>query len=219
MAARDFKKEEEALYSGKPGRWERLQVPELPFLMIDGKGAPEGPAFGKAVAALYKLAYKLKFRLKAEGKGDFAVAPLEGLWWTDPPEAFRPDRREDWLWRAMIRQPEAVTEAELEAARAEVAAKLKPDAGTDAETLAAVRLDWYAEGDCLQTLHRGRFSAEAAEIARLHDEVMPGMGLGPRGYHHEIYLNDLSRTAPDKLRTVLRQPVMEEPALPEPADP
>lgn len=217
MTAHDFRKEDRALYAGKPGRWERLAVPELPFLMIDGKGAPEGPDFGKAVAALYKLAYKLKADLKAAGKGEFAIGPLEALWWTEPPEAFRPDRRGGWLWRAMIRQPEAVTEAELEAARAVVSAKLKRDTGTDAATLAAVRLDWFREGDCLQTLHVGPFAAEAAEIARLHDEVIPGLGLGPRGHHHEIYLSNPSRTAPEKLKTVLRQPVMEEPALPEPA--
>lgn len=204
----DFKKTDKVFYSGKQGRWDRVAIPPMLFLAIEGQGDPGGAEYAAAVAALYPLAYAVKFSCKAEGQ-DFTVPPLEALWWADDMEAFVKGDRADWRWKAMLRMPEGVDEEMLGAARAKVLAKLAKarDSATDADHVEAVGLWRYEEGDCLQTLHVGSYAEEAPVLAALHHEVMPGMGLIFGGFHHEIYLSDPRRVAPEKLKTILRQPV------------
>ncbi|HCQ66291.1 MAG TPA: hypothetical protein DIU07_14565 [Rhodobacteraceae bacterium] len=196
----DFKQRDRAFYTGKSGRWDRLTLPEMTFLAIEGQGDPNGPDYAVAVGALYPLAYGIKFAEKAEGR-DFVVPPLEALWWADDQGAFVAGDRAAWRWRAMIRLPDTVDDRSLDAAR--TAARRKRKAGP----LDAVRLTAFAEGDCLQSLHLGPYTDEAPVLARLHDEIMLDEGVTFAGPHHEIYLSDPRRAAPEKLRTILRQPV------------
>lgn len=203
----DFKKTDKRLYSAPTDGWQRLSIPAMRFLMIDGQGDPGGPAFAAALQALYPLAYGVKVAFKAAG-ADFVVPPLEALWWADDMAAFAVGDRARWRWTAMLRLPDGVTPAMVEATRDTVMAKqAKKKDGADPALLRAVRLETFAEGDCLQHLHIGPFSAEAPVLAELHERVMPGMGLAFAGKHHEIYLSDFRRVAPERLRTILRQPV------------
>ncbi|WP_323779865.1 GyrI-like domain-containing protein [Thalassovita sp.] len=204
----DFKKTDKPFYSGRTGRWDRVRVPQMTFLAIEGQGDPNGAAYAASIAALYPLAYAIKFSMKAEGR-DFVVPPLEALWWADDMAAFVAGDRAHWRWKAMLRMPEAVTEDMLNAAYAKTLAKLvkAKDSVTDADHVEAVGLWRFEEGDCLQTLHSGSYADEAPVLAALHHEVMPGMGLTFAGDHHEIYLSDPRRVAPEKLKTILRQPV------------
>jgi len=204
----DFKRADKALYTGKPGQWQRVMVPEMTFLAIDGIGAPDGADYGRAIGALYPLAYGLKFRAKAAGQ-DFVVPPLEAIWWADDMAAFVAGRRDEWRWRAMLRVLPLFGGADLDAVRLAALAKLakKNDPVTDADSLARVALIRFGEGDCLQCLHIGPYADEAPVLADLHHTVMPGLGLTFNGHHHEIYLGDPRRVAAEKLKTILRQPV------------
>lgn len=210
MEKLDFKKTDTWLYTGKPGRFDLIDVPPLPYLMLDGMGDPNSdPGFGRAVSALYGLSYGAKFHAKATLGHDHAVAPLEGLWWADDMTSFATANRAAWRWTVMIRQPDWITPDIIEAARAKAVAKLRKtaDPATDAATLTLVRLDIVTEGLCLQTLHIGSYADEAPVIARLHGVELPARGMRANGKHHEIYLSDPGRTPPEKLRTLLRQPV------------
>ncbi len=200
----DLKKEDKALYSPSSKGFSVVEVPEQLFLMVDGRGDPNGPAFGQAVEGLFAVAYGVKFLSKKEPGIDFVVMPLEGLWWAEDITVFDPQEgdREQWLWRAMIRQPEHVTAGMVTESVAKARAK-----GKGGEGLEAIRLEWFTEGTAVQTLHLGPFSEEGPTIRRMHQEFLPAQGLVENGHHHEIYLSDMRRTAPEKLRTVLRQPV------------
>ncbi|MGR3636736.1 MAG: GyrI-like domain-containing protein [Shimia sp.] len=201
----DFKKADKSYYSGKVGRWDRVVFPPLQFLSITGQGDPGGPDYARALGALYPLAYGIKFAQKAQG-ADFVVAPLEALWWADDPGSFVRAERDAWRWSAMIRMPEAMTQVDLDAAREAAQVKLAKK-GADTSALAEVSLKTLEEGDFFQTLHVGPYSDEAPVLAHLHDVVMPEAGMTFSGHHHEIYLGDPRRVAPEKLRTILRQPV------------
>ncbi len=201
----DFKKTDKAYYSGKVGRWDRITLPQMQFLCVEGIGEPAGSAYAAALSGLYPLAYGIKFDAKAQGQ-DFVVPPLEALWWADDPSAFGADRRDEWKWRAMIRMPDFVTAKAFAACAATARAKLDKK-GEDAGVIDPVQLIPFEEGDCLQILHVGSYADEAPVLAHLHDVLMPEQGLSFNGPHHEIYLSDPRRVAPEKLRTILRQPV------------
>ncbi|KAE9632501.1 GyrI-like domain-containing protein [Parasedimentitalea maritima] len=205
----DFKRTYKPKYTGKVGRWDDLVIPSMPYAMVDGQGDPGGPDFGKAIAALYSVAYGVKFKCKA-AEQDFTVPPLEALWMADDPTAFVRNDRAAWVWTAMIRLPKHVLPDMLEQVRETALGKLakKKDPPTDADTLGRVYHGRLEEGRCLQTLHVGPYTNEAATLAHLHDELMPGQGLTFNGPHHEIYLSDARRVAPEKLKTILRQPVV-----------
>jgi len=196
----DFKKEIEA-YRARTGRFDLVEVPPLQYLMIDGHGDPNTSAeFTAAVEALYPIAYGLKFTSKRDLGHDYTVMPLEGLWWADHQASFTSSRdKSAWHWRLMIMQPEWI-DHEMFADAVERASAKNPGVG-------GVRLETLDEGLCAQTLHVGSYDDEAPVLARLHDEVIPGLGLRMTGRHHEIYLSDPRRTAPERLRTILRQPV------------
>ena len=195
----DFKKAMKPYWQPPADRFTVVEVPRLSFLMIDGQGDPNGPAFAEATAWLYSVSYTLKFVSKADGR-DYGVAPLEGLWWADDMTSFVAGDRAKWRWTAMIMQPDWITGPMLEAAIAKARTKL----GT---VPASLRLEPLEEGLSVQIMHVGPYDAEKPTIARLHAEYLPASGLEARGRHHEIYLGDPRRTAPEKLRTVIRQPV------------
>lgn len=196
----DFKKTLKPLYSPPSGRFVEVDVPKLLFLKVDGAGDPNtAPVYREAVEALYSVSYAMKFAAKAALGRDYAVPPLEGLWWADDPASFVTRDKHRWKWTMMIMAPDFA--AELFGMAAEkAAAKRGP-------LPASLRLEAMTEGRCLQTLHIGSYDDEGPVLARLHDEVMPALGLAFAGPHHEIYLSDPRKTAPAKLKTILRQPV------------
>jgi hypothetical protein len=198
----DFKREIEA-YRARRGRLEIVDVPDLQYLMIDGHGDPNtSPAFADATAALYPLAYRLKFASKRTLGRDYVVMPLEGLWWADDMDAFTASRdKSRWDWTMMIMVPDWIDEDMVAGAREQILAKDPP------RRLHEVRLGTLSEGRCVQTLHVGSYDDEAGVLARMHHEFIPDNGLRMTGRHHEIYLSDFRKVAPDRLRTILRQPV------------
>lgn len=179
----------------------RLTVPPLTYLMVDGAGDPRSaPAYADAVGTLYAVGYGLRFMVKRAGGEPWTVMPLEGLWWAADMAGFSMDHREDWLWTMLIAQPPVVTAAMV--ADAVAAAERKGSA----PAAAGVRLEVLDEGDAVQVMHHGPYADEAPTIAALHASIADA-GLVLRGKHHEVYLGDPRRTAPEKLRTILRQPV------------
>jgi hypothetical protein len=184
---------------------ELVLVPKLTFLMVDGSGDPNtSPAYRDAIQALYGLSYTLHFALKKELGVDERVGPLEGLWWSDDMADFPGERKGDWSWTAMIAQPDAVTPEWFERARADVRRKKGPSAA-----LEHARLETFEERLAAQVLYLGPYSDEGPTIVHLH-EFIHELGYtfdGRREKHHEIYLGDPRRSAPEKLRTIIRQPV------------
>lgn len=182
-----------------------VDVPDMLFLMVDGTGDPNSSGdYRQAIEALYGVAYTLKFLLKKEQGLDYTVMPLEGLWWTPDMREFRTDDKSKWLWTMMIMQPDEMTPALFERAREEVRRKKASPA------LEKMRLQRVHEGLAAQVMHVGLYAAEGPTIARVH------AFLRERGYtfdgreqkHHEIYLSDPRRVAPEKMRTVVRQPAI-----------
>jgi len=198
----DVKKDLDA-YRAQRGRFRVLDVPDLRYLMVDGRGDPNtSAAFTGAVEALYPVAYAVKFASKRDGL-DYVVPPLEGLWWADDMAAFTGARDKGrWDWTMLLMVPHEVAEEVVDAAIAQVGAKKERPARLD-----DVRFETLSEGRCVQTLHVGSFDDEAPVLAELHDEFIPANGLRMSGKHHEIYLSDFRRVPPAKQRTILRQPV------------
>ena len=190
-------------YRAKRGEFRVVDVPDLQYLMVDGHGDPNTSAeYTQALEALYPVAYALKFVSKRELGRDYVVPPLEGLWWAEDMEAFTTSRdKSRWDWTMMIMTPEWLDQTHVDAAIAKAGAKSPP------VRLGDVRLQWLSEGRCVQTLHIGPFDEEAAVLERMHHEFIPGRDLRLAGRHHEVYLSDARRVAPERLRTILRQPV------------
>ncbi|HDS1578963.1 TPA: GyrI-like domain-containing protein [Stenotrophomonas maltophilia] len=196
----DFKKRDRALYQPPAGRFVPVQVPPLPYLMIDGRGDPNSaPAYTQALQWLYAASYALKFACKAEGQ-DYVVPPLEALWTADDPTSFVARRKHEWVWTLMIRTPADIPTAQVQAAFAKAGRGL-------GDAPASLRHQILEEGLCLQALHVGAYDDEGPLLAHLHGELMPALGYTFAGPHHEIYLSDPRRTAAARLKTVVRQPV------------
>ncbi len=206
MAQQDWKKDAKVLYF-PPAHPVAVDVPPINYLMIDGHGDPNNsPLYQAAVEALFSLSYTLKFAIKKAGGGNYAVYPAEGLWWAaDPTLAFNLYQKDLWDWTMMIAQPAPVDLDWVERARAEALKKKKGEAAVE-DALARVRFETYAEGRCAQVMHTGPFANEGPVIAGLHDFIS-AQGCQLAGKHHEIYLSDFRRTAPEKLKTVIRQPM------------
>jgi hypothetical protein len=201
MSKIDFKKDLKHLYQASAKKFEVVDVPPMNFLMIDGHGDPNtAQEYQDAVEALYAVAYALKFTSKKEKGMDYVVPPLEGLWWVENMEEFSTGDKSAWNWTMMIMQPEWVTQDMFEAALEQVEKKKNLPA------LSRLRLETHHEGLAVQILHIGPYSAEAPTIARMHTFIDEN-GYEPAGKHHEIYLSDPRKVAPEKLKTVLRQPV------------
>ncbi len=137
---------------------------------------------------------------KKELGRDYAVMPLEGLWWAEDMSTFLSREKDKWSWTMMILQPDWITRDMVDAAVAKARGKL-------GEMPASLRLETLEEGLCVQTMHIGSYDDEGPVLARLHGEYLPQNGLAEQGRHHEIYLGDPRKTAPEKLKTILRQPV------------
>jgi hypothetical protein len=177
-----------------------VDVPEFKFLMVDGRGDPNTAAeFQEAIQALYGLSYGAHFALKKSGI-ESRVWPLEGTFWTDKASDFLSADKGKWRWTLMVMQPDELTATLLEKLRSETQRK-KPN-----PSLAKVRLDSWEEGLVAQVMHVGPYSAEKPTIERLHSFVAE-QGYRLRGRHHEIYLGDPRRAAPEKLKTIIRQPI------------
>lgn len=198
----DFKKTLDS-YTAKKGRFRILDVPEMAYLMIDGHGDPNvSPEYGASIETLYPVAYTLKFASKNELGRDYVVPPLEGLWWADDMDSFTSARdKSQWDWTLMLMVPDWIDHDMFTEAVEQTRAKSSPPRLDD------LRLESLAEGRCVQTLHVGSFDDEAPVLAAMHDEFIPSHGLQMVAKHHEIYLSDFRRTAPEKRRTILRQPV------------
>ena len=196
-------KREVGTYGARRGRLDLVTVPELAYLMIDGHGDPNtSEAYRDALGALYPVAYRLKFFSARELGRDYAVMPLEALWSSTEMAAFTSARdKSRWDWTVMTMVPGWITDEHLQAARAAVAKK------RGAPVLDVPRLDRLDEGLCVQTLHVGAYDDEGPVLAAMHDEFIPAHALRMTGRHHEVYLSDPRRAAPDRLRTILRQPV------------
>lgn len=191
------------LYRASARGPELVRVPDLAFAMIDGHGDPNtSTEYADALGALYAISYTLKFALKKELGLTYRVGPLEGLWWAEDMAGFATGQKADWSWTAMITQPDAVTPERFALARDEVGRR-KPLAA-----IGSVRLERYDEGLCAQVLHVGPYSAEGPAIAGVHARIAEAGGRfdGRHQKHHEIYLGDPRRTAPEKWRTIIRQP-------------
>ncbi len=199
----DLKRERKDLYQPPTGSATVVETPDMRFLAIDGAGDPNtAPAYAQAVEALYAVAYTIKFLLKNEQGINYTVLPLEGLWWTPDMREFSMEHKENWLWTMMIRQPEEVTTTLMERAREQVQRK-KPS-----PALEKLRLESFHEGRAAQIMHMGPYAAEGPAIAKLHAFIREhGYAFdGSQQKHHEIYLSDPRRTAPEKLKTIVRQP-------------
>jgi len=203
----------DALYNVRKGRVEFVDVPEFGFVTVDGGGAPDDRAFADAIQALYSVSYGAHFALK-KAQGDAPrVMALEALWWVEGSEAqatmelvavgqasMDASDRGQWRWRAMIMQLPPIDEVMVEEAITE--AREKKSIGA----LDLLRYERWAEGPSAQIMHIGPYATEQVSVIALHKAIADN-GFRPRGRHHEIYLGDPRTAAPEKLRTILRQPV------------
>lgn len=204
MASIDLKKIYRDEYTAKVGKPALVTVPARPFLMVDGRGNPgTSPEYVAAVETLYPLAYGIRAAIKQEFGDGYTVLPLEGLWWADDMDAFRADRRGEWLWTMMIGLPDLADAAMAAAVLPEVTKKKNLASGHK------VRFEIFEEGECAQVMHVGPYSEEAPTIDLLH-QFIAAEGLALAGKHHEIYLGDPRKSDPSKLKTIIRQPVVKE---------
>ncbi len=194
----DLAKEDKAYYTARTAP-ELIEFDKLPYLAIEGTGEPSGKEFTNKVGTLYSLAYGFKNQCKKENK-DFVVAKLEGLWWveTDKPALEVP--REEWKWKLLIRLPHFVTSESVATAKEEVLRKKGLD------LVKEIEFEKITEASCVQIMHIGPYATEPETIAKMK-KFMKENNLVENGLHHEIYLSDPTKTAPEKMQTILRQPV------------
>jgi len=202
----DFKKQIKTYTAPRAGKFEVVTVPAMQFLMIDGHGDPNTTkAYENAVRTIYPVAYKLKFLSKGALDRDYAVMPLEALWWSDEMDSFTTARdKSRWDWTLMNMVPDWITIDHIDVVRESIERK------GGAPALDVLRLETLDEGLAMQTLHIGPYEQEAAALDAMHHRFIPAQSLQMTGKHHEVYLSDPRRTAAEKLRTILRQPVARE---------
>lgn len=198
----DLKKQLNEIYNAPSKAPVFVDVPAMNYLMIDGSGDPNiSESYSQAVEALFSMSYAAKFHIKKGETGvDYGVMPLEGLWWTDNPADFNTADKGAWKWTAMMMQPEWVTSKIVEIAREKAENKL-------VRTLSDVRFEAFEEGRAAQIMHIGPYADEEPTIKTLHKFVVDH-SLSLRDKHHEIYLSDPRRTKPERLKTVIRHPVV-----------
>ena len=204
----DYKKEYKEYYQ-PPKKPSIVTVPPMNFVAVRGKGDPNDPAgeYQQALELLYGLAYTIKMSYKGShqmaGFFEYVVPPLEGLWWQADVDGVDYAHNETFEWWAMLRLPEFVTQEEFDWAVREATAKKKKD-------FSKVQFFAYNEGLCVQCMHVGSYDAEP-ETLRQMDEYAAAQGyavdFSKERFHHEIYLGDPRKTAPEKLKTVLRHPI------------
>ena len=197
----------------RPEYYRATKTPQLvklkpaKYLAIEGAGSPESAEFQAAIRAMYSVAFTVKMTRKFEGT-DYKVCHLEGLWWSDRDrpkpaelEAFLTVSREVWRWKLLIMVPDFIKESEVEQARSRLVEK------TGDDTVQRVRLEKIDEGLCVQILHVGPYATSSESILEMRG-FMREQGLKPHGLHHEIFLSDPWRVRPEKIRTILRHPVV-----------
>jgi len=201
MTTIDLKKQFRHLLTPSAKQPQIITVPAMNFLMVDGKGNPNSaPEFHQAIEMLYGVAYTMKFTLKkAPDPVDYPVMALESVWWTENPAETGFDL-EKWNWTLMVMQPDIIT-SETVAEICAVVEKKKKVPATE-----KVRLERFDEGLCAQIMHIGSYSAEQPTVAALH-KFIAETGHALNGMHHELYLGDPNRTAPEKLKTIIRQQI------------
>lgn len=199
----DFKKKYQNLYKPLVKKVEIVDVPQMNFLMVDGKGDPNtSKSFSDAIESLFSLAYTLKFMAKnGEISIDYSVLPLEALWWADDMSSFAEGNKDDWKWTVMIMQPEFITKEMVD-----IAIK-KMELKKNLVSLPLVRFEPFKEGEAAQTMHIGPFSEEGPTIEKVHSFIKE-KGRQRVGKHHEIYLSDIRRADPEKWKTIIRQPML-----------
>lgn len=206
MAKIDLKKENKELYNPSKKEVSILAVPKMNFLMIDGEGDPNtSQEYQDAMETIFPVSYKVKFISKKEKSQDYVVMPLEGLWWVDDMENFNIEDKSNWKWTVMIRQPDFITKSMINDAIEEIEKKKNPAA------LSKLRFESMHEGLSAQIMHIGPYAEEGPTVEKLHTFI------GEKGYqfdggnpgekHHEIYISDIRRTKPERLKTIIRQPV------------
>lgn len=204
----DYKKEYKEFYlpKNKPGL---ITVPRMNFVAVRGRGDPneEGGAYKQAIGLLYGIAFTIKMSKKGdrqiEGYFDYVVPPLEGFWWQDGVQGIDYAHKEAFRWISVIRLPDFVTQADFDWAVEEATRKKKAD-------FSKAEFWTYEEGLCVQCLHVGPYDAEPATVARMHAYMEDqGCRLDITEYrmHHEIYLSDARKVAPERWKTVIRHPV------------
>lgn len=203
MVKVNFTQEWKHLYRPSARNFALVEVPPMTYLMYDGSGDPNtAPAYSEAVEALFTLAYRMKFISKLELAKDYVVPPLEGLWWADDWASFTTARNKNlWSWTMMIFVPDWIPTDVYQRALSDLQHK------KHLTSLSKVRMEVYTEGLCVQILHIGSYDDEAPVLRQLHQDWLPQHGYTEHGKHHEIYLSDARRVAPEKLKTVLRQPI------------
>lgn len=202
MKKLDHKKELKHLYKPSAKEVMEVDVPQMNFLKIDGAGDPNtSKAFQQAIEALFSVSYTLKFMIKRGELGiDYSVMPPEGLWWADDLMAFRENRKDEWIWKLIMMQPDFITKDLYLEAMEQVKKK------KDLPALPKMRLEPFHEGRAAQIMHIGSYSEEAPTIEKVHSYIRD-KGFQISGKHHEIYLSDIRRTVPKRLKTVIRQPM------------
>ncbi len=201
MSKVDFKKTLKQFYI-PPKEFVIVDVPEMQFVMVDGHGDPNtAQEYQDAIEALYAVAYKIKFISKKTLEKDYTVPPLEGLWWAEDMTTFLTRDKSQWDWTMMIMTPEWII-VDIFNEAVKLVRKAKDPASLD-----LVRLERYQEGLSVQIMHIGSYDDEGPVLAQMHSDFIPNNGFLENGKHHEIYLSDPRRVVPEKMKTVLRQPV------------
>jgi hypothetical protein len=196
----DLKKQLKHLYNPSAKEISDVDVPAMNFLMIDGQGNPNtSQDYVAAIECLFSVSYTLKFMIKKQKAIDYGVLPLEGLWWMDDMTQFSVAKKDEWKWTAMIMQPKYVTADDVSVAVEQVKKKKNPVA------LPKLRFEAFTEGPSAQILYFGPYAEEGTTIQKIHAHIKAG-GHQLAGKHHEIYLNNVQTVAPEKLKTVIRQP-------------
>lgn len=188
------------LYLPPENEFSLIDVPEIRFAAIDGEGPPESEACAEAVKWLFAIVHIVRPFVKERMGKNFVNPPLEVLYWADDPEDFAQGNKDKWRWRVMIVFTDMITDQHFEEAVAKVEIKRGPRPE-------ALRLVHMHEGKSIQIMHIGDYANVANVCQKLYGDYMPAHNLKPNGYYHEIYLNDPQRTAPEKRKVVIRQPV------------
>jgi hypothetical protein len=196
----DLKKQLKQFYNPSAKEISDVDVPVMNFLMIDGQGNPNtSPDYVTAIECLFSVSYTLKFMIKKQMEIDYGVLPLEGLWWRDDMTQFSTERKDEWKWTAMIMQPQYVSVDDVKVAVEQVKKKKNLSA------LSKLRFEAFTEGSSAQILYFGPYADEGPMIQKIHEHILAG-GHQLSGKHHEIYLNNVQTVAPEKLKTIIRQP-------------
>ena len=201
MNVEGFHKRLKELYLPPEKQFTLVDVPEIRFAVIDGKGNPESDECAEAVKWLYSVVHLIKPLVKKRMGKNFVEPPLECLCWADKRKDFTEGNKDKWKWRVMIVFIDWITQEQFE----EAVAKVEHKRGPAPKTL---RLENLHEGKSVQIMHVGDYAEIGAVCEKLYNEYLPENSLKPNGYYHEIYLNDPTRTAPKKRKIVIRQPVI-----------